>query len=84
MPTFMDFHNELKLSKEAIRQITELTQNKVVDKFGVRQIDLYHNEHGHVYCLLEAPSAEAVRLHHEAMGVPCGNVHQVDSIAGAG
>jgi hypothetical protein len=30
-----------------------------------------------VYCLLEAPDAEAVRKHHEALGVPCGDVHEV-------
>ncbi|MHB2016913.1 MAG: nickel-binding protein [Candidatus Xenobia bacterium] len=80
MPTFMDFHSDLKLSKDALRQITDDAQMGKADQFGVRQIDLFHNEHGHVYCLLEAPSAEAVRMHHEAMGVPCGNVHQVDSI----
>jgi len=34
-----------------------------------------------VYCLLEAPNAEAVRKHHEALGVPCGEVHQVNTLA---
>ena len=76
----MDFHNDLKLSKDAVRQIQEDARANKADQFGVRQIDLFHNEHGHVYCLLEAPNAEAVRKHHEAMGVPCGNVHEVDSI----
>jgi hypothetical protein len=30
--------------------------------------------------LLEAPDAEAVRKHHAAIGVPCGDVHQVTGI----
>jgi hypothetical protein len=43
-------------------------------------VELYHDREGHVYCLLEAPDAEAVRQHHAALGVPCGDVHQVDSL----
>jgi hypothetical protein len=30
--------------------------------------------------LLEAPDAEAVRSHHAALGVPCGEVHQVSGL----
>jgi len=48
--------------------------------FGVRQVELYHNHDGQVYCLLEAPDAEAVRQHHAALGVPCGDVHEVNSL----
>jgi Protein of unknown function (DUF4242) len=46
----------------------------------VRQLELYHNADGNVYCLLEAPDEEAVRNHHAALGVPCAAVHQVDSL----
>ena len=46
----------------------------------LRQIELYHNTDGKVYCLLEAPSAEAVRQHHEALGVDCGEVHEVKGL----
>jgi hypothetical protein len=51
-----------------------------MDQFGVRQLELYHNADGKVYCLLEAPDAQAVRNHHEAIGVSCGDVHQVSGI----
>jgi hypothetical protein len=77
MPRFMDFHDDLKLPTEAITQITEETKEGKADQFGVRQIELYHNPDGKVYCLLEAPDADAVRRHHEAIGVPCGDVHEV-------
>ena len=80
MPQFMDFHDDLKLPDEAIRQITTDTKEQKSDKFGVRQIELFHNPDGKVYCLLEAPDAEAVRKHHEALGVPCGDVHEVSSL----
>ena len=80
MPQFMDFHEDLKLPDEAIQQITQETKDKKADQFGVRQIELFHNPNGQVYCLLEAPDAEAVRNHHAALGVPCGEVHQVSGL----
>ena len=80
MPRFMDYHDDLKLPPEAIAQIAEDTRNATADQFGVRQIELYHNAEGQVYCLLEGPDEEAVRQHHAALGVPCGNVHRVDSL----
>jgi hypothetical protein len=80
VPQFMDFHDDLKLPDEAIQQITQGTKDQVSDEFGVRQVELFHNPDGKVYCLLEAPDAEAVRKHHEALGVPCGEVHQVSGL----
>jgi len=80
MARFMDFHEDLKLPAEAIAQIAEDTRNARADRFGVRQIELYHNAGGQVYCLLDGPDEEAIRQHHAALGVPCGDVHQVDSL----
>lgn len=80
MPRFMDYHDDLKLPSEAIDSIAEGTRNGDTDEFGVRQVELYHNPDGKVYCLLEGPDEAAIRAHHEALGVPCGDVHQVDSL----
>jgi hypothetical protein len=80
MPQFMDFHDDLKLPDQAIQQITKDTKEQNSDEFGVRQVELFHNPDGKVYCLLEAPDADAVRKHHEALGVPCGEVHQVSGL----
>jgi hypothetical protein len=80
VPQFMDFHEDVKLPAEAIQQITQETKDKKTDEFGVRQIELFHNPEGKVYCLLEAPDAEAVRSHHAALGLPCGEVHQVSRL----
>jgi hypothetical protein len=76
----MDYHDDLKLPDEAIRQITQETKDEKADEFGVRQIELFHNPDGKVYCLLEAPDAEAVRSHHAALGLSCGQVHQVSRL----
>jgi hypothetical protein len=80
MPTFMDFHEDLKLPQEAIESIGQGAKNNEKDEFGVRQIELYHNADGKVYCLLEAPDAESVRKHHAALDVPCGQVHEVKQL----
>lgn len=80
MPQFMDFHDDLKLPAEAIEQISQGTRDGAVDEFGVRQVELFHNADGKVYCLLEGPDEEAIRKHHEAVGVPCGEVHRVNGV----
>ncbi len=80
MALFMDFHEHLPLPGEVIAQISEDTRERRADQFGVRQVELYHNAGGQVYCLLEAPDEEAVRKHHATLGVDCGPVHQVDGI----
>ena len=81
MPRYMDFHQDLKLPGEAIEQIAADTRNATADQFGVRQVELYHNADGIVYCLLDGPDEDAIRQHHAALGVPCGDVHEVDSLA---
>jgi len=71
---FMDFRPDLKLPAEAIAQIAEDTRHARADQFGVRQVDLYHNPDGKMYCLLEGPDETAIRQHHAALGVPFGDV----------
>lgn len=80
MPQFMDFHADLTLPDEVIQQLTQETKDHKIESFGVRQVELFHNANGQAYCLLDAPSAEAVRQHHEALGVPCGDVHEVSGL----
>jgi hypothetical protein len=80
MPMFMDFHDDLKLPSEAVAQIAEGTRAGATDEFGVRQVELYHNADGKVYCLLEGPDEDAIRKHHDALNVPCGDVHRVNGL----
>ena len=81
MPTYMDFHPDLVLPPEAVAAIGEGARAGARDEYGVRQIELFHNPDGQVYCLLEAPDEDAVRQHHAALGVPCGAVHQVQQLS---
>jgi Protein of unknown function (DUF4242) len=80
MPRSMDFHDDLKLPREAIDQIAQGTRDGATDEFGVRQIELYRSAEGKVYCLLEGPDEQAIRQHHTALNVPCGEVHQVNNL----
>jgi hypothetical protein len=80
MPQFMDFHDDLKLPEVAVQQIAQEARDHKTDEFGVRQLELFHNADGKVFCLLEAPNADAVRHHHAALGVPCSDVHEVSGI----
>ncbi|MBI2170977.1 MAG: DUF4242 domain-containing protein [Chloroflexi bacterium] len=80
MSLFMDYHANLKVPKEMLEQVAKDTRARKRDQFGVRQVEYYHNDAGDGYCLLDAPSAEAVRQHHEAMGVACGPVHEVKTL----
>ena len=77
----MDFHDDLKLPAEDIDQIAQAAREGATDEFGVRQIELYHNADGKVYCLLEGPDEEAIRQHHEVIGLSCGDIHRVDGIS---
>ena len=80
MPLFMDYHDDLKLPADAIQQIAQESRDGAGDQFGVRQVELYHNADGKVYCLLEGPDEQAVSDHHAALGVPCGDVHPVNGL----
>jgi hypothetical protein len=80
MPRYMDFHDDLKLPPEAIAQIADGIRHERADQFGVRQLELFHNAEGAVYCLLEGPDTESIRRHHAELGVGCGDVHQIDGL----
>ena len=80
MPTFMDFHDDLKLPEEAVRQITKETEEHKVDKFGVRQVELFYNSDGKVYCLLDAPTRKRSAITMQLWACQCGEVHEVKSL----
>ncbi len=73
-------HFGASLTAAAIEQMARGARDGATDEFGVRQIELYHNSDGKVYCLLDGPGEEAIRRHHAALNVPCGDVHQVSSL----
>lgn len=80
MPKFMDYHADLKLPADAIRMLGEAAASGTYDQFQSRQLEVFYNTDGKVFCLVEAPNEEAVRQRHTSMGVDCGDVHKVRSL----
>jgi Protein of unknown function (DUF4242) len=75
MRQFMDFHEAVEDPAGGTRaDHHQHTAARHADEFEVRQIELYRNADANAYCLLECPDEDAIRRHHHALGVPCGDV----------
>lgn len=68
MPKFIDHHPMTELAPEARAGIAEKLRAGEADEFGVTGINVFVGKDGHSFCLSEAPSAEAVKHAHEALG----------------
>jgi Nickel responsive protein SCO4226-like len=76
MPKYMDTHAMGKLSSEQLRHAHQSPK----DEFGVTHHDiLYNAKENRIYCVLDAPSREAVEKHHAKLGIRCDWVHEVES-----
>lgn len=71
MPLYMDIHRNVEgLTAEAVAGAHQ-KDLEVQDEHGVNYIKYWFNEEkGEVFCLVEAPSAEAAEaVHREALGL---------------
>ncbi len=76
MPKFIDSHPMGSLTAEQLKQL----QNAPKDKFGVTHHDiLYNKKEDRVYCVLDAPSKDAVANHHKDAGLKVEWIHEVES-----
>ena len=76
MPKFIDTHEMQPFTAE---QLTAL-QNAPPDEFGVTHHDILFSEsENKIYCVLDAPDAEAIHKHHAKAGIQCDFVHEVES-----
>ncbi len=76
MPKYIDTH---ELGAVAPSDLQEL-QNAPPDEFGMTHHDiLFNTAENRVYCVLNAPDAEAVRKHHAQFGIQCDWIHEVNS-----
>lgn len=78
MPEFMDVHNNMKgLTKEDLKAAHDADLAIQSEEDVVFKSAWADPEAGVVYCLSEAPSADAVRRIHERTGHPADEVHPV-------
>ena len=53
-------------------------QNAPRDELGVKVVNILYNlEVGIIYCILDAPSKEAVEKHHDKIGVKCNWIMEI-------
>jgi len=72
MPRFLDVH--ARLDGALIRKL----QNGPVDEFGIIYLNiLYNPEVEQCFCLIEAPTLEAVQKHHDKFGIKCDCIIEV-------
>jgi len=81
MPLFMDTHRKVDgLTADAVATAHK-ADLAVQEKYGVRYLQYWFNEEtGRVYCLVEAPNAEAAHaVHREAHGLVADELVEVQS-----
>jgi Protein of unknown function (DUF4242) len=76
MPKYIDTHPLGKLTPAQLKQL----QHAPKDSFGITHHDILFNERENkVYCVLDAPSREAVAKHHQHAGIECEWIDEVQS-----
>src|SRR3712207_6743914 len=80
MPTYLDVHNVPPGTTAADIARAHTADTQVQGKYGVNYIKYYFNEAaGKVFCLCDAPSAEAAeQVHREAHGLVADQIIPVD------
>jgi Protein of unknown function (DUF4242) len=82
MTIFIDRHPADALSPEVDQQFLQQSSERQVDPHvGVHLIDHWRDER-HLYCVVEAPDAEAVYHYHADHGLPCDDLHVIESAPG--
>jgi hypothetical protein len=78
MPEFMDVHTSMKgVTTEALHEAHQ-ADLAIQDEEMVNFKQAWADPHtGHVFCLSEAPSAEAVQRIHERAGHPADEIHEI-------
>ena len=76
MPKFIDAHEMEPFTADQLNQL----QDAPPDEFGVTHHDILFSEKDNkIYCVLDAPDADAIHKHHAKAGIKCDFVHQVES-----
>lgn len=80
MPLFMDVHEKVEgLTADAVAK-AHAADLSIQDQYGVKYLRYWYNDdEGRVFCLVEAPDAEAAsRVHKEAHGLVADDIIEVN------
>ncbi len=79
MPKFIDAHPMKPFSADQLKKL----QQAPPDEFGVTHHDILFSEKADkIYCVLDAPSREAIEKHHKKAGISCDWIQEVASTRG--
>jgi hypothetical protein len=79
VPKFIDAHDMKPFTADELNKL----QAAAPDEFGVTHHDILFSEgENKIYCVLDAPNAEAIHKHHAKAGIKCDWVHEVKSTRG--
>jgi Protein of unknown function (DUF4242) len=81
MAIFVDQHLAEGVSLEVFGRMFQEAEQRHVDAHGARVLGHWMGGQ-HVYCVLRAPDADAVRQHHATRGLPCDEIRQVAGLDG--
>ena len=72
MAKFLDYHKVApQLPPEGVEMVKGAIKSGSADEFGVKPLNAFMGG-GQMWCLTEAPSADAVCKSHESHGIPLG------------
>lgn len=78
MPIFLDAHPMGAVEEAQLKQ----AQNMPKDEFGITHKNiLYNKQENKAFCILDAPSKEAVQKSHEKLGMKCDWIVEVQTTA---
>jgi hypothetical protein len=61
-----------------LTEVDLLKEQNARDQLGVKTVNILYNlEVGTIYCVLDAPTKEAVEQHHDKIGVKCDWIMEV-------
>ena len=74
MARFLDVHSMKGLNEDTLKALQKSSE----DEFKVKHLNIMYNpEVDKCFCLLEAPSLEAVEKNHEKLGIRCDWITEV-------
>lgn len=78
MARFLDTHEIGSVTEDQLKKL----QGSPPDEFGVIYINMLYNYEANImYCILEAPSKEAVEKHHTKFGTTCDWITEIKTTA---
>lgn len=76
MPSFIDGHHVGESRLEEIKNMVS-----TINEFGVSTLDMFYNKNEQeLYCILEAPNEDAIKMHHAKINLTCDFITPVKKV----